>query len=546
MTNRIALEDILSPEDCRIIDTASSPPGDTKVLSSLAEVLRDRFGLVLELDPDIISGLIVDSSNLPGAASAACRPCNERECAAAARACFTAKIPCTISAGRSNLTGSATPQGGVLVSLERMKTPGVRLNAGTATVQSPAGIILEDLRREVTRLSANALIFPVDPTSGADAMVGGAIACNASGFTPGEPGAMRNWVERLDVLLPDGSMVRARRGQYLSIDGAFILAHKDSQTLLPVPRYSRPAVKNASGPYSSPDGVMDFVDLIIGSEGIFGVVTACELRLSQRPHDYLDLFFSLSDESQMLLFHEYLHRRLSGDLSVLSAFEYFGVNCRAYMDHENKLFSGKDQVGIYLQVPLYDLTVDSAAEQWFGILTEAPCNIDGSAVKIMTTDKDRAIFLEARHSMPARSLEVVQRRGTYTIMSDTVVPRESFGDFLSYTHSLLKRESLDYLTFGHLGDCHLHFMILPEASQLERATQVYERIVEKSAELGGVYSGEHGTGKRKRGDFLKCYGAAAVEQIRLAKRAVDPFHLLNRGNVIPFEGGADTGSRNSP
>jgi len=65
MTNRIALEDILSPEDCRIIDTASSPPGDTKVLSSLAEVLRDRFGLVLELDPDIISGLIVDSSNLP-------------------------------------------------------------------------------------------------------------------------------------------------------------------------------------------------------------------------------------------------------------------------------------------------------------------------------------------------------------------------------------------------------------------------------------------------------------------------------------------------
>ncbi|HRR21582.1 MAG: FAD-binding oxidoreductase [Bacteriovoracaceae bacterium] len=541
MTNRIMLEDILSPEDCRIIDAASSPPGDMKVLSSLAEVLRDRFGLVLEFDPDIISGLIVDSSNLPGAASAVCRPRNERECAAAARACFTAKIPFTISAGRSNLTGSATPEGGVLVSLERMKNPDVRLDAGTATVQSPAGIILEDLRREVTRLSANALIFPIDPTSRTDAMVGGAIACNASGFTPGEPGAMRNWVERLDVLLPDGSMVRARRGQYLSIDGVFILAHKDSQTLLPVPRYSRPAVKNASGPYSSPDGVMDFVDLIIGSEGLFGIVTACQLRLSRRPHDCLDLFFSLRGEAQMLVFHEYLYHRLAGEFSVLSAFEYFGVNCRTYMDHGNKLFSGNDQVGIYLQIPLHDHTVDEAAREWFDILTQAPCSIDVNAVKLMTTDKDRVIFLEARHSMPARSLEVVQRRGTYTIMSDTVVPRESFGDFLSYTHGLLKRERLDYLTFGHLGDCHLHFMILPEASQLERATQVYELIVEKSAELGGVYSGEHGTGKRKRGDFLKCYGVAAVEQIRLAKQAVDPFHLLNRGNVIPFEDRDDTG-----
>jgi len=284
---------------------------------------------------------------------------------------------------------------------------------------------------------------------------------------------------------------------------------------------------------------MDFVDLIIGSEGIFGVVTACELRLSQRPHDYLDLFFSLSDESQMLLFHEYLHRRLSGDLSVLSAFEYFGVNCRAYMDHENKLFSGKDQVGIYLQVPLYDLTTDSAAEQWFGILTEAPCNVDGDAVKIMTTDKDRAIFLEARHSMPSRSLEVVQRRGTYTIMTDTVVPREKFEDFLKYTHDLLRKERLDYLTFGHLGDCHLHFMILPEAPQLGRAAEVYDLIIEKSASLGGVYSGEHGTGKRKRRDFLKCYGPAALEQIRMTKQAVDPRFLLNRGNVIPFHNRPD-------
>ena len=62
--------------------------------------------------------------------------------------------------------------------------------------------------------------------------------------------------------------------------------------------------------------------------------------------------------------------------------------------------------------------------------------------------------------------------------------------------------------------------------------EVYHQIVEKSAELGGVYSAEHGTGKRKRPDFLKCYGDDAAEQVRIAKAALDPDFLLNRGNVV--------------
>ena len=53
--------------------------------------------------------------------------------------------------------------------------------------------------------------------------------------------------------------------------------------------------------------------------------------------------------------------------------------------------------------------------------------------------------------------------------------------------------------------------------------------------LGGVYSGEHGTGKRKRKDFLQCYGAEAAAQVRRAKAAIDPQFLLNRGNLCAAE-----------
>ena len=74
--------------------------------------------------------------------------------------------------------------------------------------------------------------------------------------------------------------------------------------------------------------------------------------------------------------------------------------------------------------------------------------------------------------------------------------------------------------------------LLPHKEQIETAVEAYDAIVAKSAELGGVYSGEHGTGKRKRKDFLCCYGEEAIEQLRASRAAVDPDHLLNRGNVF--------------
>jgi len=202
------------------------------------------------------------------------------------------------------------------------------------------------------------------------------------------------------------------------------------------------------------------------------------------------------------------------------------------MEHEDVLFSGDNQVGINVQIPLHDQPLEDAAEEWLGILLGADCGIDEDGILLLDDERVRNIFLEARHSLPANALEVVQHRGTFTIMTDTVVPHERFREFLNYARDLITSEGIDYLSFGHMGDCHLHFTLLPEKGQLDQGRNVYDRIVTKSSELGGVYSGEHGTGKRKRQDFFRCYGRSAVEEIKRCKAAVDPEFLLNRGNVI--------------
>ena len=143
-THRVIVQDLLAPEEYEAIDRFCREHGGPNLLRDIAAFLNARFGLVLVLDPDIVRGFSTDSSNLPGQADALCRPQSERECAIIFRTCHSAGIPFTISAGRSNLTGSATPAGGVVISTTQMLTPPVTVDVEDMTARSPVGIILEN------------------------------------------------------------------------------------------------------------------------------------------------------------------------------------------------------------------------------------------------------------------------------------------------------------------------------------------------------------------------------------------------------------------
>ena len=72
----------------------------------------------------------------------------------------------------------------------------------------------------------------------------------------------------------------------------------------------RPNIKNASGLFSSTKGKVDFVDLVVGSEGILGMVTSCILELAKKPNNYLELFLSLQNEDKAIDLHDYLYKYL--------------------------------------------------------------------------------------------------------------------------------------------------------------------------------------------------------------------------------------------
>ena len=379
---------------------------------------------------------------------------------------------------------------------------------------------LEEFRKEILRLSKNKLYYPVDPTSRNDALVGGTVSCNASGFIPGEKGATRYWVNEIEMLLPNGSFIKAERGEFISKSGIFILSNGTNQISLPVPKYKRPNLKNASGPYSDPKGEIDFVDLVVGSEGIYGLITSCKFILANKPKDYLVLYIS------------FLYSHFKGAMHKISALEYFGFNSQKYMKHQEFLFNNKEDVGIYLQVPIYNKSIESKSEEWIELINQFDKNIDVDSIIVLNDPLNWKKFFEARHSIPDNALTKTKRLGGISIITDTIVPPENYRKYLDSIHKKLQKEKIEYLLFGHLGDCHLHFHLIPSDKQEDKCLEIYDYMVDLSTELGGVYSAEHGTGKRKRNDFRKCYGEKAVEMVRKSKLAVDPDLILNRGNVF--------------
>ena len=97
-------------------------------IKGIANFLRENFAIDITTEKDIIKGFSSDWSNMKGNADALCRPKNILECVITIKVCYLLQIPMTISAGRTNLTGSATPQGGIIISINKTVFTACKIN----------------------------------------------------------------------------------------------------------------------------------------------------------------------------------------------------------------------------------------------------------------------------------------------------------------------------------------------------------------------------------------------------------------------------------
>lgn len=481
------------------------------------------------------------------------------------------RTPVTVQGGRTGLAAGAVPHGGHAMNLSKMnRVLGIERadaadspdgTAGWRVVVEP-GVILSQLRKgledrnlstagwDEESLSAwrdfcdgREYFFPTDPTE-VSALIGGMVACNASGARTYGYGPVRPYVHALRVVLADGDAVELERGQVHAKGRSIALPLESGRTIdVELPDYTMPDVKNASGYWAADD--MDAVDLFVGSDGTLGVIVRITLDLLPVPEIVWGVSCFFADETHALDFTCAVRPALDS----VYALEYFDADA---LDILRAQKAGSTAFAALLEPPAWARAcvyaeIDCASEDeaydalyTLGqIVEQSGGSEDATWVARTAIDREQQRFF--RHAVPESVNMLIdeRRKSDPTITklgSDMSVPDSALHDVVAMYRRTLSEGGFQTAVWGHIGDNHLHVNILPrDHDEHARGKELYKRWAATITQMGGAVSAEHGVGKIKRDFLTTMYGEEHVRQMARTKLALDPRAVLGRGNLFSEE-----------
>lgn len=483
-----------------------------------------------------------DESRLTGQADTVVFPESEADIIEVLAAASSRNTPVTTQGARTGITGGSVPQGGYAMVMSKMNHISpitVEGDASSVTVQP--GVTLAELRVALeAEKTTGPWFYPPDPTE-TSASMGGTVACNASGSRSFGYGPTRIYVERLRIVLANGSVAQLRRDDK-KVDGrAFSMECIDGKSIDgQLPAYNMPAVKNAAGYYVADD--MDLLDLFVGSEGTLGVFSEIELRLIRYPASRCGVTVFLPSLSQALKFVTAVkslpHKPVAVeffDNNALSLLQAQKANNPAFKDLPEIPAGAHDAVFLEYHADGEDQIGDALT-----VMAEAITECEGSDENTWIADNDTEMerLKDFRHAIPeAANLLIDERRKTEPLLTklgtDMAVPEDHLAEIIDVYRASLEASDLRYIMFGHIGDNHLHVNILPDnMEQYEQGKQLYLQWASQAVRMGGTVSAEHGIGKLKVSLLREMYGEDGIKEMKAMKLLLDPNGTLNPGNLF--------------
>ncbi|MHC1739806.1 MAG: FAD-binding oxidoreductase [Anaerolineaceae bacterium] len=492
-------------------------------------------------------------------------PKNENELAAVIREMSRKSIPLTVAGARTGLVGGSVPMKGTLVSLELLDAvecifwnplseewivraqTAVSLKSLDSMLRSKKFPSVESNQAEFTQSELQkfkddpaSYFYPPDPTE-MSASLGGSVVTNASGARTYRFGPTRAWVRGIRVLLASGEYLDIPRGKYFaSPAGRFIVYDsKGSSSSFMIPNYSMPRTKSTSGIFTAPQ--MDLIDLFIGSEGVFGIVTRVDIALMKREDKISIVQFVDSDEQAI----ELTIALRQNPLLQLDFLEFYSENALNLLRERQlrepstvgmPLLPEYAKSAVFFEMsfnPRSDKVELSILEK---TIQECGASIEKSWVGYESRELDR--FKVFRHLIPETVNDIIAERkksypGLHKLGTDLAVPDEHLREMWQLYRDGCTANKLDWLAFGHIGNNHLHINILPRNMEdQEKGLQMYATFAKKAVEFGGAVSAEHGVGKIKTKFFRLMFSEEQIDQMKQVKNALDPQGILNPGDIF--------------
>ncbi len=459
------------------------------------ELIAERIGIDCIAAPQARS-LEEPRGRYQGQAAAVLRPRNTAQVVAIVEICNEHKVGIIPYGGGTGLVGGQILSEGpmpVLLSLERMNAiREVDILDNSITVE--AGVILADIRTAVD--DANRL-FPLSLASEGSCQIGGNLATNAGGVNVLRYGNARELCLGIEAVLPDGTLFNGLKK-----------LRKDNTGF-------------------------DIKDLMIGSEGALGIITAATLRLFPKPGEIEAAFLAVPSPQSALDLLALLSQRLG---NVISAFELIDASGLEFMD----------ETGFEYSYPLDDrcewmVLVDCGASadsdlrnKLENALAEAIENGLTSDAVLAQNESQRAAFWHMRETIP-----LANRKVGAISSHDISVAVSAIPEFIERGTKLVAAINPDLRVncFGHLGDGNLHYNVFPP-SHIDR--DEYNSIVNdvKNAvhglveDMNGSFSAEHGVGRMKKPDLMRFGDTGKIKAMLAIKDVLDPNGIMNPGAVV--------------
>ncbi len=396
--------------------------------------------------------------------------------------CNELRIPVTARGRGTGTAGAAVPvSGGIVISFERMNQV-LKTDPANRFMRVQPGV----LNGQVQQLAArHGFFWAPDPGSADYCTVGGNLACNAAGPRAVKYGTTRENVLGLRVVAGDGS----------SIETGVVTS------------------KGVTG--------FDLTRLLVGSEGMLGLITEAVIKLMPLPEN----------TKSMLAAYDCAAHAADAVAAIMasnvtpSKLEFLDPVCVGLVYPEIE--------GCSLLLIEVDGAVDET-DRSISILEKVARNAGLRRTEVAGNAEEEARIWGLRKLLSPGLRTLAAGK----INEDVVVPVTRIGVLLERIQSLGFTHGLRIVSFGHAGNGNLHVNILFDPQNPEESTaakvcrsELFDHVIS----LGGTLSGEHGIGLAKRDYLDREVSENAIRIMRGIKKVFDPLNILNRDKVFPPE-----------
>ncbi len=412
-------------------------------------------------------------------------PADEAQLAAVMKLCHAHRVPVVARGAGTGLSGGAMPSPDALLlsTAKMMRMLDIDALACTARVQP--GVRNLAISEAVSQYG---LYYAPDPSSQIACSIGGNVAENSGGVHCLKYGLTVHNIRKLRVVLMTGEIVE------LGSDA------------LDAPGY-------------------DLLALMIGSEGLLGIVTEVTVKLTPKPQlaQVAMASFASVEAAGAAVGHIIAAGIIPAGLEMMDKIATEAV--------EGFVHAGYDLNAAAILLCESDGTPEEVADEMARV-SEVLRNASATDIKVSQNEAERLRYWSGRkNAFPATG-----RISPDYYCMDGTIPRAQLPRVLNVIAELSTKYNLRCANVFHAGDGNLHPLIMFDANipgELERAEEFGAAILELCVEVGGTITGEHGVGVEKINQMCVQFSPKELTRMHEIKHAFDEHGLLNPGKAVP-------------